>query len=92
MGSQKCRSGGTSQSVLMMINPIIFTRTRSQLWQCDNGGVCRLQWIHTSEVLAKKQKAARKEARRREKKAAKKAAGGDLRGAIGGGATTSPGT
>jgi hypothetical protein len=28
MGSQKCRIAGKSQSVLMMINPIIFTRTR----------------------------------------------------------------
>jgi hypothetical protein len=29
MGSQKCRIVGKSQSVLIMINPIIFTRTRS---------------------------------------------------------------
>jgi hypothetical protein len=29
MGSPKCRIVGESQSVLMMINPIIFTRTRS---------------------------------------------------------------
>eukprot|EP01049_Picozoa_sp_SAG25_P016296 SAG25_NODE_3675_length_1003_cov_1.250000_1_plen_148_part_10 len=29
MGSQKCRIVGKSQSVLMMINPIIFTRPRS---------------------------------------------------------------
>jgi hypothetical protein len=28
MGSQKCRIVGKSQSVLIMINPIIFTRTR----------------------------------------------------------------
>jgi hypothetical protein len=28
MGSQKCRIVGKYQSVLMMINPIIFTRTR----------------------------------------------------------------
>jgi hypothetical protein len=28
MGSQKCRTVGKSQSVLMIINPIIFTRTR----------------------------------------------------------------
>jgi hypothetical protein len=27
-GSQKCRIVGKSQSVLIMINPIIFTRTR----------------------------------------------------------------
>jgi hypothetical protein len=27
MGSQKCRIVGKSQSVLMMINPMIFTRT-----------------------------------------------------------------
>jgi|EP01047_Picozoa_sp_COSAG01_P017724 hypothetical protein len=30
MVSQKCRIVGKSQSVLMMINPIIFTRTRTQ--------------------------------------------------------------
>jgi hypothetical protein len=29
MGSQKCRIVGKSQSVLIMIDPIIFTRTRS---------------------------------------------------------------
>jgi hypothetical protein len=29
MGSQKCRILGKSQSVLIMINPIIFTRTRT---------------------------------------------------------------
>eukprot|EP01047_Picozoa_sp_COSAG01_P007348 COSAG01_NODE_279_length_19520_cov_41.772154_1_plen_45_part_10 len=29
MGSQKCRNVGKSQPVLTMINPIIFTRTRS---------------------------------------------------------------
>eukprot|EP01047_Picozoa_sp_COSAG01_P093188 COSAG01_NODE_24381_length_781_cov_1.016129_2_plen_146_part_01 len=29
MGSQKCRIVGKSQSVLMMIDPIIFTRTRT---------------------------------------------------------------
>ena len=29
MGSPECRIVGKSQSVLMMINPIIFTRTRS---------------------------------------------------------------
>jgi hypothetical protein len=28
MGSQKCRIVGKSQSVLIMTNPIIFTRTR----------------------------------------------------------------
>jgi hypothetical protein len=28
MGSQKCRIVGKSQSVLMMINRMIFTRTR----------------------------------------------------------------
>jgi hypothetical protein len=27
MGSQNCRTAGESQSVLMMIDPIIFTRT-----------------------------------------------------------------
>jgi hypothetical protein len=28
VGSQKCRIIGKSQSLLIMINPIIFTRTR----------------------------------------------------------------
>jgi hypothetical protein len=32
MGSQKCRIVGKSQSVLIMINPIIFTRTRMARW------------------------------------------------------------
>jgi hypothetical protein len=36
MGSQKCGIVGKSQSVLIMINPIIFTRTRT--WH--NTGVC----------------------------------------------------
>jgi hypothetical protein len=31
MGSQRCRIVGKSQSVLIMINPIIFTRTRIPL-------------------------------------------------------------
>eukprot|EP01047_Picozoa_sp_COSAG01_P048294 COSAG01_NODE_4692_length_4808_cov_9.520493_7_plen_84_part_00 len=30
MGSQKCRIVGKSQSVLLMINPMIFTRTRGR--------------------------------------------------------------
>jgi hypothetical protein len=30
MGSQKCGFVGKSQPVLMMINPIIFTRTRTE--------------------------------------------------------------
>eukprot|EP01047_Picozoa_sp_COSAG01_P020908 COSAG01_NODE_1196_length_11303_cov_16.500714_14_plen_63_part_00 len=29
MGSQTCRIAGKSQSVLIMINPMIFTRTRT---------------------------------------------------------------
>ena len=31
MGSQKCRIAGKPQSVLVMINPMIFTRTRTTL-------------------------------------------------------------
>jgi hypothetical protein len=34
MGLQKCRSVGKSQSALVMINPIIFTRTRADGWGC----------------------------------------------------------
>jgi hypothetical protein len=40
MGSQKCRIVGKSQSVLMMINPMISTRTRM------HGGLsCRLVFV-----------------------------------------------
>jgi hypothetical protein len=41
MGSPKCGSVGKSQSVLMMINPIIFTRTRS----CDDEPIDRSIYV-----------------------------------------------
>jgi hypothetical protein len=40
MGSQKCRIVGKSQSVLIVINPIIFTRTRSCLVCCCAESAC----------------------------------------------------
>jgi cytochrome bd-type quinol oxidase subunit 2 len=35
MGSQKCRIVGKSQSALILINPVIFTRTRT-LWAASS--------------------------------------------------------
>jgi hypothetical protein len=44
MGSQKCRIVGKSQSVFIMIYPIIFTRTRTvQLACCP--GTASLPWV-----------------------------------------------
>jgi hypothetical protein len=41
MGSQTCRIVGKSQSVLMMINPIISTRPYvNQAWECTVGNRC----------------------------------------------------
>jgi hypothetical protein len=42
MGSQKCRIVGKSQSVLIVINPIIFTRTRTEAPCSDAGSGCRV--------------------------------------------------
>jgi hypothetical protein len=39
MGSQKCGIVGKSQAVLMMINPMIFTRTRRRSPGVDQGAV-----------------------------------------------------
>ena len=51
MGSQNCRIVGKSQSVLVIINPIIFTRTRMCAcmldWLCAGGGARWVQIIET---------------------------------------------
>jgi hypothetical protein len=41
MGSQTCRIVGKSQPVFIMINPIIFTRTRTLNGCCQ----CRARWL-----------------------------------------------
>jgi hypothetical protein len=42
MGSQKCRIVGKSQPVIMMINPMIFTRTRTALSRALTPGLPRV--------------------------------------------------
>eukprot|EP01047_Picozoa_sp_COSAG01_P140564 COSAG01_NODE_71495_length_255_cov_2.160256_1_plen_55_part_10 len=48
MGAQTCRIVGKSQSVLIMIHPIISTRTRMR---GGGGGVPLSRWVAVSAAL-----------------------------------------
>jgi hypothetical protein len=52
-GSQKCGIVGKSQSVLMVINPIIFTRPRTLRPERRLGGVCWVRGVNCPFSIVK---------------------------------------